>query len=59
MKKALLLSLGVVALSSCGYDSVEECYVVQEAKGVSSWTAGTYCRSLDYDKLSTKILPQR
>ena len=32
MKNALLLSLGVVALSSCGYDSYEECVLRETQK---------------------------
>jgi len=38
MKNALLLSLGVVALSSCvstEYDSFEECVLREEQKGGS------------------------
>ncbi len=48
MKNALLLSLGVVALSSCvstGYDSFEECVLREEQKGGSRYAAASYCRA--------------
>ena len=48
MKNALLLSLGVGALSSfvsTGYDSFEECVLREEQKGGSRYAAGSYCRA--------------
>ena len=43
MKNALLLSLGVVALSSCGYDSYEECVLRETQKGAERNVARDYC----------------
>lgn len=50
MKKALLLSLALIALTACGnkYDSLEECYLKEEQKGGRPSTVTNYCMGLKY-----------
>ena len=47
MKKALLLSLALVALTACNeYDTIEECYLKEEQKGGRPMTVTNYCIGL-------------
>tara|TARA_B100001123_G_scaffold402971_1_gene490996 strand:+ start:542 stop:772 length:231 start_codon:yes stop_codon:yes gene_type:complete len=47
MKKALLLSLALIALAGCKkYDTIQECYLKEEQKGGRPSTVTNYCMEL-------------
>ena len=50
MKKALFLSLALIALTACNkneYDTLQECFLKEEQKGGRPSTVTDYCMSLD------------